>query len=147
MKRWTMFNLVGMAGFCLQLAVLAVLLRVGWHYLAASALAVETAVLHNFVWHERWTWRDRAAHGPARWRRLTRFHLLNGTVSLAGNLSLMWVLAGLLHVPPIPANAISVALCALVNFAASERLVFVRNSALPHRPLRTFHGGATYRGS
>ena len=30
------------------------------HYLPATALAVEaTTVLHSFVWHQRWTWRDR----------------------------------------------------------------------------------------
>ena len=31
-------------------------------------LAVEAAILHNFLWHERWTWSDRAAAG----RRLDR---------------------------------------------------------------------------
>ena len=28
-------------------------------YLTATALAVELAVLNNFVWHQLWTWRDR----------------------------------------------------------------------------------------
>jgi putative flippase GtrA len=28
-------------------------------YLAATALAVEAAVVHNFFWHERFTWADR----------------------------------------------------------------------------------------
>ena len=26
-------------------------------------IAVEAAVLHNFGWHERWTWRDRPRAG------------------------------------------------------------------------------------
>ena len=27
------------------------------NYMAATALAVEPAVLHNFVWHEMYTWK------------------------------------------------------------------------------------------
>ena len=54
---------MGLIGFALQLGVLALLLRLGLHYLAATALAVELAVLHNFAWHERWTWRDRPPAG------------------------------------------------------------------------------------
>jgi putative flippase GtrA len=132
MVRFLKFNGVGLIGFALQLGVLAVLLRLGVHYLAATALAVELAVLHNFTWHERWTWRDRAteAAGPSTWlgpgrrSRLWRFHASNGLISLAGNLLLMRLLVGLLGLPPVPANLLSVLLCALVNFTASDRFVF-----------------------
>jgi putative flippase GtrA len=59
--RWAAFNAVGLAGVAVQLACLALLVHAGSHYLAATALAVEAAVLHNFLWHQRWTWRDRPA--------------------------------------------------------------------------------------
>ena len=131
MVRFLRFNGVGVVGFAVQLGALAVLLRLGVHYLAATALAVELAVLHNFAWHERWTWRDRAeAGGPSpslgtdRMRRLWRFHASNGLISLVGNLVLMRLLVGLLGLPPAPANLLSVLLCALVNFTASDRFVF-----------------------
>jgi putative flippase GtrA len=132
MVRFLRFNGVGLIGFALQLGVLAVLLRLGVHYLLATALAVELAVLHNFVWHERWTWRDRpaAAEGPSTWLgtgrqgRLWRFHASNGLISLAGNLVLMRLLVGLLGMPAVPANLVAVLLCALVNFTASDRFVF-----------------------
>jgi hypothetical protein len=61
----------------------------GWNYLVSTAAAVEAAVLHNFAWHQRWTWRDRrpaSAHETL--GRLLRFHALNGAVSLAGNVRL-----------------------------------------------------------
>ena len=124
MVRFFKFNGVGVIGFALQLGVLAVLLRLGVHYLAATALAVELAVLHNFAWHERWTWRDRAAGTGGKAGRLWRFHAANGLISLAGNLLLMRLLVGLVGMPPVPANLLSVLLCALVNFAASDRFVF-----------------------
>jgi putative flippase GtrA len=60
MLRWLKFNAVGAIGIGVQLAVL-VGLKSGLHlsYLLATALAVEAAVVHNFLWHERYTWADR----------------------------------------------------------------------------------------
>jgi putative flippase GtrA len=123
-SRFLRFNGVGAVGFGLQLGVLAVLLRLGVHYLAATAIAVELTILHNFWWHERWTWRDRPAAGRVRAHRLWRFHAANGLVSLAGNLVLMRLLVGMLGMPALPANLLSVLACALVNFTASDRIVF-----------------------
>ncbi len=58
--RWGKFNVVGAMGMVVQLAALALFSRLApGHYLYASAAAVELAVLHNFVWHVRYTWRDR----------------------------------------------------------------------------------------
>ena len=125
-RRWIMFNGVGVLGLGVQLATLAVLVHgLGWHYLIATAIAVETAVLHNFVWHQRVTWRERPADGVlALLGRLGRFHLLNGLVSLAGNLTLMGLLAGGLAMHPVPANIVAVLACSILNFFASEVLVF-----------------------
>jgi len=122
--RFLRFNGVGVIGFVLQLLVLSLLVRGGMHYLAATALAVEAAVLHNFLWHERWTWRDRHAGVRSRLQRLGRFHLLNGSVSLAGNLVLMRLLVGELGVPHLAANVCAVVACSLINFYGSDRLVF-----------------------
>jgi putative flippase GtrA len=132
MPRFLRFNSVGALGFALQLGLLALLLRLGLHYLAATALAVELTVLHNFVWHERWTWRDRPTRSgvpstklrAGRAQRLWRFHAANGLISLAGNLLLMRVMVGLLGLPAVPANLLAVLLCSLVNFTASDRFVF-----------------------
>jgi dolichol-phosphate mannosyltransferase len=123
-SRFLKFNGVGAIGFALQLAVLALLLRLGWHYLAATAIAVELTILHNFWWHERWTWRDRPADARIRLHRLWRFHATNGLVSLVGNLVLMRLLVGLAGMPPLAANLVAVLMCSLINFTASDRLVF-----------------------
>jgi putative flippase GtrA len=122
--RFLRFNGVGVIGFVVQLGVLTVLVHLGVHYLVATAAAVEAAVLHNFLWHERWTWRDRPAHGRARLARLGAFHAINGVVSLSGNILLMRVLVGTCGVPPVMANAVAVLACSLINFAASDRVVF-----------------------
>ena len=65
--RWLKFNLVGGIGIAVQLLILVVL-KAGLHfnYLIATALAVEIAVIHNFLWHERFTWADRSGAGFTR---------------------------------------------------------------------------------
>lgn len=126
--RWLKFHAVGAAGIGVQVAVLAALagpLRL--HYLAATALAVEAAVLHNFFWHERWTWAERTRARPqlrGLLRRLARFHLSNAVVSLLGNLLLMRLLVGQFHLHYLPANLASIAACSLANFLLSELYVF-----------------------
>jgi putative flippase GtrA len=124
--RWLKFNFVGAIGITVQLAMLWILERAfHLHYLAATALAVETAVLHNFVWHERFTWKDRAGGG---WRpavlRLLRFHAGNGVVSIVGNLALMRLFAGALGMNHLIANGLAIAICSVANFAAGEWFVF-----------------------
>ena len=126
LRRWMAFNLVGALGILVQLGALAALTGgMGLHYLLATALAVEAAVLHNFVWHECWTWSDRAQQDKeGMWKRLARFQLSNGVLSVGGNLILMHLLVGCWSVNATAANALSIAGCSLLNFLASDRLVF-----------------------
>ena len=121
------FNVVGVLGFVLQSAALFVLTH-GAHpigYLVATAAAVELAVLNNFVWHQLWTWRDRpSATAGETLRRLVKFNITNGAVSLIGNLILMSILVGRLGLPIVGANVVSVAACAICNFILADRIAF-----------------------
>jgi len=122
-QRWLKFNFVGALGIGVQLAAFTLYSRAaGWDYRLATALAVETAVLHNYIWHERFTWRGLPRDGAG--KRLLKFHAGNGLISIAGNVALVSLLTGLFHVPPLLANGAAIATCALANFAVSEFLVF-----------------------
>jgi putative flippase GtrA len=121
MRRWLKFNAVGMIGAVVQLSVLAVLTKLGVQYLIATALAVECAVLHNYVWHTRWTWKGRTGS-------LWRFHLANGLVSVTLNLIWMSVFKGWLGLPVVVANLLAIALTSVANFALGDRWVFLRSS-------------------
>ncbi len=176
--RWCKFNFVGGIGIGVQFAALFLVKSVlHFNYLAATAIAVEAAVVHNFVWHEQFTWVDRTrsdgvqpslrtvpphssraersterrgfgwrsafsaaikpffsfralAPGAPRsryfqsFRRLLRFNLTNGAVSILGNLALMKVMVGQGHMNYLLANAIAITLCSLANFLVSETWVF-----------------------
>ncbi len=122
--RWLKFNAVGAAGVAVQLGTLSQLLAVGLNAFGAAAVAVEAALIHNFLWHETWTWGDRGTDKTRRLGRLLRFHGANGAVSLVGNLVVMAVLVRIAGVSPLPANAIAIGACGLVNFALGDRWVF-----------------------
>ena len=120
--RWTRFMTIGLLGFLLQVGALATLTsRLHWTWLPSTIVAVELAVVHNFVWHARWTWRDRPGNWPA---RFVRFQLANGAASISGNALLMALFVGLAGVPPVPANILSVATMSVVNFLTADRWVF-----------------------
>ena len=122
--RWCKFNLVGAAGMVVQLGSLALLNQIApGHYLAASAAALELTLLHNFVWHLHYTWRDRRNGSPLI-AQCIRFHMSNGLVSLIGNLALMRILVGEAHLPVLAANAIAILCCSIANFCLSHTWAF-----------------------
>jgi putative flippase GtrA len=128
--RWLKFNAVGAVGIVVQLLVLTVL-NTGFHmhYLIATALAVEITVLHNYMWHERFTWVDRKSKG--RFARALKFNVSNGLLSVAGNVAVMRVLAGAMHMQYLLANTIAIAACSVANFLLSDRFVFRMNDPAP----------------
>jgi putative flippase GtrA len=123
------FVSVGIAGFVVQMTVLAILsFELHCPVAIATAAAVESAILTNFLWHERWTWRDRIGEG-GRWGRLVRFHLSNGITSLVGNTVLTVLLADGFGLNPILGNIISVVLLGVLNYLAADRWVFAKRAA------------------
>ena len=124
--RWAKFNAVGALGLCIQLGALwlfVVALKVS--SLAATALAVETAVVHNFVWHQFLTWKDRSSEKRYDWlKRLFAFNLTNGAVSLAGNLFFVWLIVGRQRIWLLAANLFATAVCSVINFVLSDKLIF-----------------------
>jgi putative flippase GtrA len=144
--RWGKFNAVGAMGVVVQLAALAAISRL-WpgHYLWATAAAIEITLVHNFVWHLRWTWCERRGRDQSgRERSLLeqsgrdsaaaqcwRFHLSNGLVSMLGNLALMRLLVKVVHLPVLGANAVAIVACSLLNFCVADLWAF----AVQIRPL------------
>ena len=126
-RRFVRFNAVGAAGIGVQLSVLWLLTGVAHlHYLPATFAAVALAVVHNFLWHRRWTWGDRpvGVHPAA---LFTRFAAANGAVSLAGNLAAMPLLVSVAGLPPVVANGVAIVLTGVLNFWLGDAVVFRGN--------------------
>ena len=119
--RFGRFNLVGLAGFVVQLGLLHALTRwTAWPLAVCVAVAVLITVTHNFAWHVRYTWPDATDRWMTRW---LAFAGSNGLISLVTNLIVTTTLAGA-GVPVLAANAVAVGAAALANFLVSDRFVF-----------------------
>jgi putative flippase GtrA len=124
-RRWGVFNVIASGGFVIQLVAIAVLTRkLGWSPLAATALGVELAALHNFVGHTRWTWSDHPVTSlQAAATRYLRYQVAK-TASMALNVALTAGLVALCHVPAELANVAAVLICSVPNYFLIERVVF-----------------------
>jgi putative flippase GtrA len=121
--RWLKFNAVGAGGIVVQLVALSVLKSaLQMNYLAATALAVEAAIIHNYFWHERFTWVDRTTGDS--WMRFLKFNLTTGMFSIVGNVVLMRCFVTGLHMHYVAANMLTIATCSAVNFLVSDLFVF-----------------------
>jgi putative flippase GtrA len=128
LQRVAKFALVGAIGIVVQLAALQALTAMGVSYLWATGLAVEAAVLNNFMWHRKFTWSDRSGADHA---HLLRFHLSNGAISILGSLLLMRWCVGQFGMGVLVANVLTIVACSAGNFLASDRWVFPSPVRLP----------------
>ncbi len=134
MTRFGKFAGVGLIGWAVQLAALSALVATGAHYVVATALAVEVTILHNFIWHELFTWRTaRATPASAVARRLIRFNASTAVVSILGNVILTAAFVELFHLSAAVANALAVSVLSIFNYGVANRWVFT--AASPSRPL------------
>ena len=120
------FNIVGAIGIGVQFVALSALVKLAHVPVSiATALAVILTVAHNFVWHERYTFADRSRRRAGEVvGRFLRFNLSNGAISLLGNVVFTTLLLECARMPLLAANATAIAACGVLNYLASDRLVF-----------------------
>lgn len=122
MKRFLKFAFAGTSGCIVQIALVAVLTSFfGVNYLVATLIAVEAAILSNFVWHERWTFADRQGSTI---ERLVRFNALNAITSIFGSIFLTALLVETAGLNAVIANIASIVALSVINFIGADRLVF-----------------------
>jgi putative flippase GtrA len=146
--RFARFNIVGTAGIGVQLACVAILVHgLGTPAVLATAAGVAAAVVHNFCWHVRWTWRDRMEPGVSRAGAFLRFVGANGAVSLVGSVLLMPILVSLAGLSAIPANLVTIAACGLLNYWIGGQVCFPQIRRIKSNPGFFFrwHSGSEKR--
>jgi dolichol-phosphate mannosyltransferase len=123
--RFLRFNAVGALGIGVQLVTIWTLMHfAGASYVIATIAGVSVAIGHNFLWHLGWTWRDRGLSGAEAADAFLAFAAANGGVSIVGNLIVTTALVERVGFAAVPANAVAIAACGLVNFWLGDRIVF-----------------------
>lgn len=120
MTRFLRFCLVGATGVVVDMGVLALLVQFSpLPQVLAKACACEAAIVNNFVWNDRWTFR-RAGTGAGGLSRFVRFN----AVSLAGlalNVALFSLLIRGVGFNLYLANAVAIGLVAGFNYTLSRQ--------------------------
>jgi putative flippase GtrA len=114
---------VATLGAGVQAIVVAAAAAAGMPPVTATLLGIEAAILHNFAWHDRWTWQDRPRREP-RALRLARYNGAMATTSLALGGAVSWVVFEWAGGGLVIANVAAVAAGAIANYYASDRLIF-----------------------
>ena len=126
MRKWLRFNAIGTMGVGVQLFLLFLLTRLlHIHYVIATLLAVECAIIHNFFWHQQWTWKENATQTKMdALRRFLKFNTSSGTVSLVGNVGITAALMQVVHLPLMICNILAIGACNIANFLFAHTFVF-----------------------
>ena len=126
------FAAVGSAGYALNLACFYVAVGLlGWDYLIGAVAAFAMAVASNFMWNRLWTFGGN--HGNRR-RQALRF-LAVSSAGFAFATTLLDLLTGALDMPPMEAQAISVAVAMPLTFMGNKLWTFDSEpiTAIEHR--------------
>jgi dolichol-phosphate mannosyltransferase len=115
------FALVGALGVVVNSVVLLGLVQwAALPYLLAGAIAIEAAIVHNFILNDQWTFRAR--RGRRRRPLLSRFGRFQ-LVSLGGmaiNMAALWLLHGGLRWPLVSSNLIGIAGAVAYNYVTNK---------------------------
>ena len=135
--RFVRFCLVGATGVVVNMGIFWWLKASGMlGTLRAGAVAVECAILNNFLWNELWTFKDRSQGAPRpadRLRRLAHFHLICG-VGAAIQLAILWALSIRLGWHYLVSNAIAIGLVTFWNYGLNTTWTWTKLSHAVERP-------------
>ena len=125
--RWFKFQAVGAFGMMVQMVGLVFFHEsVGWNVSAATAAAVEVAILHNFLWHLRWTWGDanRQLNAGTIFQLLWQYNLTYCLISMTVNLGFTHLYMNAFGLHYLVANGLAIGTGGIANFAVGEFILF-----------------------
>ena len=126
LRKWVRYNAIGLMGLGLQLILLFLLTRfVHLNYFVATLFAVQCALIHNFLWHQRYTWKENVVCSKKESvMRFVRFNSSSGTLAIISNLGFTALLVQIVHLPLVVCNLMAIGICNVANFLFANNFVF-----------------------
>ncbi len=126
LARFLKFCAVGGSGVAVNAGMFRLLLKSAhFDYRLASIIAIETAIISNFIWNYLWTFRDRmVSSANARVWMFARFNLTSGMTALVVNWGILVALKEVFGMYEELANLIGIAAGTLANFLLSHFWAF-----------------------
>jgi dolichol-phosphate mannosyltransferase len=126
-KRFVQFGLVGLSGVLVDMTVLYLLSdpgTLGWGITQSKIIAAELALINNFFWNERWTFRDISSQSQqwdAPYKRLLKFHAIC-LLGIAFSILILNLFVYVFHMNQYLANLIAIVLTAFWNFGVNAKI-------------------------
>lgn len=126
-KRVFKFGMVGLSGILVNLAILFLLVEYAHvNVKLASPIAIEIAILNNFLWNDLWTFAaEKDRRFSSRWHRLAAFNM----VSFGGaaiNYVILLALTGWFAMYYMAAQLIGILVAFIWNFMINRRFTYTR---------------------
>lgn len=131
---------MGTWGFVVNMSILWLLTEVGGlYYLLSSIVAVEIALINNYVLNDLWTWHDRGKPGKREYlKRMLKYHI-TASAAMLTNISILWFFTELVGIYYLVSNIFGIFCGAALNFFVNDRWTF------RHRKELVTGGGAKRR--
>jgi dolichol-phosphate mannosyltransferase len=124
--RFLKFSAVGGSGVFVNMGVLTLLTSAGLGYLQGGLIAVETAIVTNFLLNEFWSFSDFSKKRPGFVRRMIRFLKFN-LFSAGGaviNLAILWALTEFAGLHYLLSNLFGVGAATLWNYGMNANITW-----------------------
>jgi dolichol-phosphate mannosyltransferase len=126
LKRFIKYCIVGASGVFVNMGILAILTSMGAGYLKAGVVAVETAIVTNFLFNEVWSFSDFSRRRRSLSDRLKRFLKFN-LFCIGGsaiNLAVLWILTDFVGVHYLISNLIGITAATFWNYGMNANVTW-----------------------
>lgn len=126
LKRILSFQFIGWIGTAVNLAVLWLCYDVlDWPLLVSGALAIEVAIIHNFVWYYFWTWNDRVVYTLRDFLTLfVRYNIFTAAIDFFIRLGILWVLTEYFGIHYIISDIAGMFIAPLLKYITNDAYIF-----------------------
>lgn len=138
--RMSAFAVIGAAGAVLNIVILGALLAVGVHHIAAYVTSSLITIITNFLLQEHFVFQDLRHEGKGVWRRFAQSFTFNGIEAAIRLPFFNWIVQAT-TIPPVAAQAVTIAIAFLLRFVFLARVVYRPRRTSPTSPLLA-HGDA-----
>lgn len=121
--RMSRFAIVGAIGAVLNLLLMAAVLAVDAHYLAAAVIATEITILTNFAMTEWWVFRDLRHEGRSGMMRFLQFFAFNNAEAVL-RLPVLVFLVEIVGLGSVFAQALALAAAFLIRFVFVSQVIY-----------------------
>jgi dolichol-phosphate mannosyltransferase len=130
LSRFLKFCLVGASGYLVNMFFLWLFYgKLRMFLLLSSFLAIQIAILNNFLWNDKWTWREKREPGAKPFfKRLAKFAMASDFVSAPVNLLGVWIFLNLLEWHYLFSNFLAISLGVILNFLINHYWTYLPNN-------------------